>query len=308
MRHFITKNRRAVVTLIHVIEAFLANYLAFIVRFESILLPEYFDQFLYYLPFILMIRIFFYLQAGLYKNLWRYSSVSDLVKLIYSISLGSIVFLLIVRYLFSDLSYPRSIYVLDWLLLIMISGGDRLIVRVFREYVQSFIPSGKRVLIIGAGDAGEMILRDMRNNPRYGFQPIGFIDDDPYKKGLLIHDVPILGPRGMIKQVIEEQRPEEILLSMPSAGNRDLREVYEICKPYNISLKTLPGLSDIIDGKVSVSQIKPLDLEDLLQRDPVRTDIKTVKDYINGKCVLVTGAGGSIGSELCRQIIRYGPS
>jgi FlaA1/EpsC-like NDP-sugar epimerase len=189
----------------------------------------------------------------------------------------------------------------------MISGGSRLFIRIFREYMESQT-SGKRTLIIGAGDAGEMIVRDMKHNPKFAYEPIGFIDDNRYKKGLSIHGVPIFGPRSMMGLVIEEHKPEEILISLPSASLEVIRETYEICKPYNIPIKTLPKIFDILDGKVSVSQIKSLSLEDLLEREPVRTDIKEVRDYISGKPVLVTGAGGSIGSELCRQIFKYNPS
>jgi FlaA1/EpsC-like NDP-sugar epimerase len=221
--------------------------------------------------------------------------------------LGSIVFLIIIRYLFKDISYPRSVYALDWLLLVMIAGGSRLFIRIFREYLQSE-SAGKRTLLIGAGDAGEMIVRDMKNNPKYSYEPIGFIDDDPYKKGLSIHGVPIFGPRSSISDVITENKPEEIVISIPTADHKTMKEIYELCKPFNIPIKVLPNISDILDGTVSASQIKPLALEDLLQREPVRTDIESVKEYIRNKCVLVTGAGGSIGSELCRQIIEYHPS
>lgn len=307
IKGYIVSHRRIVVILIHLIQTALANYFAFVVRFEAFLPKEQFRNFVDFLPILLIIRLGLYLQAGLYKDLWRYSSVGDLIKILKSVTIGSVIFLVIVRYISGDTFYPRSIYVLDWLLLIMLSGGSRLLVRVFREYLQSE-SSGKRTLIIGAGDAGEMIVRDMKNNPKYAYQPIGFVDDDPYKKGLSIHGVPIFGPRNMLGEIIEKQSPEEILIAIPSASHKNINEVYEICKPFNIIIKTLPALSDIIDGKVSVSQIKPLSLEDLLQREPVRTDIQSVKDYIEGKSVLVTGAGGSIGSELCRQIIEYGPS
>lgn len=307
LRACIVKNRRTVVTLIHLLQVAIANYAAFLVRFEFSIPFNYLNQFIKYLPLLLVIRLIFYLQSGLYKNLWRYSSVNDLIQILKSATLGSVVFLLVVRYAFGDTHYPRSIYFLDLLILIMLSGGSRLFVRVFREYLQPG-SSGKRILLIGAGDAGQMIVREMKNNPKYQFVPIGFIDDDPYKKGLSIHGVPIFGPKTIIKEVIEKHKPEEILISLPSASHKTLNEIYGICKPLNITVKTLPGLNYILDGKVSVSQIRPLSLEDLLMRDVVKTDIDAVKRYIEGKSVLVTGAGGSIGSELSRQIFEYKPS
>lgn len=306
-KNILIKNRRIVVATVHLLQAAIANYLAFVLRFESILIPKYLDLFLTYLPLLLMIRLVFYLQAGLHKGLWRYSSTEDLIKIVWSTTLGSLVFVIIVRYLFGDTEYPRSIYVLDWLLLIMISGGSRLFMRIFREHLHTE-SLGKKILLVGAGDAGEMIVRDMKNNPKYAYKPIGFIDDDPYKAGLSIHGVPIFGPKKIIGEVIEKHKPEEILISIPSARYKTIKEIYELCKLFNIPIKVLPGLSDILDGNVSVSQIKPLSLEDLLQRDPVEINIKPVRDHINGRSVLVTGAGGSIGSELCRQLIKYSPS
>jgi FlaA1/EpsC-like NDP-sugar epimerase len=220
IKGIIVKNRRLVVIFIHLIQAVLANYLAFILRLEDILLNAQYYKYLYiflaYLPILLIIRLLFYLQSGLYKDLWRYSSVSDLIKIVKSTTFGSIIFYIVVRYIFGDLSYPRSIYILDWGFLIMISGGSRLLIRIFREYMESQT-SGKRTLIIGAGNAGEMIVRDMKHNPKFAYDPIGFIDDNRYKKGLSIHGVPIFGPRSMLGQVIEEHKPEEILISLPSA-------------------------------------------------------------------------------------------
>lgn len=301
LKGLILKYRRIIVILIYVSQTVLASYLAFLLRFDAAVPSQHLRQFFSYLPYLALIRLVFYLQGGLYKDLWRYSSISDLIELIKSITLGSIIFFFAVRYLFGETGYPRSIYILDWLILTMIAGGSRLFIRVFREYMQHEY-SGKRVLIIGAGDAAEMIVRDMKNNPRYNYEPIGFIDDDPAKKGRSIHGLPIFGSRDMMSDVVRRLAPEEILISISTLGPKGLREIYEYCKPFNLPIKTLPG------GKVLVSQIKPISLEDLLQRDPVSTDIGSVRQYIAGKRVLVTGAGGSIGSELCRQILGYGPS
>ena len=305
----IFKNRRAIIVLVHLLQVVVANYLAFLLRFEFVLAPKYFNMFLLYLPLLLVIRLAFFLLSGLYKDLWRYSGVNELLRIIISTTVGSAAFFVIVRYLFGATYYPRSIFILDWLLLIMISGGSRFFVKVFKEHLRLKSQHSKgNVLIIGAGDAGEMIVRDMINNPMYSYLPVGFIDDNPHKKGLSIHGIPILGPLSMIGMAIEKYRPDEILIAIPSARHKTIREIYELLKPFNLPIKTLPGLSSILDGTVSVSQIKPLSLQDLLQRDQVRTDIQSVKDYIRNRSVLVTGAGGSIGSELCKQIAQYTPS
>lgn len=303
----LVKYRRLGVTFVHIVQAMLANYMAFMLRFDFSLQPERSKQFITYLPLILLIRLAIYLVAGHYKDILRYSSIKELIRLFYSLTLGSIVFFVLVRFFFTDASYPRSVYIIDWLLIIMMSGGGRLSVRVLREYMRSE-HSGKRTLLIGAGDAGEMILRDMGNNPKYGYSPVGFIDDAAHKRGLKIHGVPIIGGREMIGAAIKQYGVEEILITMPSASNQTIRDIYEACKPHKIPIKTLPRLSDVLSGNISVAQIKPLSLEDLLFREVLRPEIKEVKDYLEGKTVLVTGAGGSIGSELCRQIIEHGPS
>lgn len=361
----IIKHRRLVVVLINIIYTALANYLAFVVRFESIISPDYLNLMVSYLPVLILIRLFFFLQATLYKDIWSYSSISDMIKIIRSITLGSITFFVVVRYVTGNTLYPNSIYILDWLLLVIISGGSRLFIRFFREYVYSQ-KRGKRILIVGAGNAGEIIVRDIKNNPKSVYEPIGLIDEDPYNKGLTIRGIPILGPISIIPYVVEVHKPDEILITMSSTNNNEIKKIYELCKPYNIPIKKLPGVSDILEGNISVatklgqhlvnanlvtedkvqqalalqkseggrlgsklvklgyiseeklvsflnkqfgiSHMKPISLEDLLQREPIRTDIKSVRDFIEDKSVIVTGAGGSIGSELCRQIMKYSPS
>lgn len=294
-------------TLVFMFEAALANYFAFVLRFESLLPERYRAVFFVYLPLLLAIRMVFYAQSGLHRGIWRYSSIGDLVKIVMSATLGTAVFLVIVRYLIGDIAYPRSVYILDWLLLIMITGGSRLFIRVYRDFFQIEHP-GKRVLIVGAGDAGEMLVRDMRQNPAAGYEPIGFIAEDAGKKGHTIHGVPIFGTRAAIKEVIEKHGPEEVVIAMPGAGLRDIKAVFELLRDTRLPIKTLPVLGDVLKGGVSISEIRPLSLEDLLQREPVKAEIASVSDYIRGKAVMVTGAGGSIGSELSRQILLYGPS
>ncbi|MFN3480144.1 MAG: polysaccharide biosynthesis protein [Thermodesulfovibrionales bacterium] len=365
IKNLIFKYRRIIITIIFLIQASVSNYLAFIIRFESLLSSFYLNIFLKYLPLLLCIRLFFFIIFGLYKGLWRYASISDLIRIINSATFGSLIFLLTVQYVIGDSGYPRSIYILDWLLFVLISGGGRFFIRVFREYMFSE-PSHKRVLIVGAGDTGEMIVREMKNNHSFPYEPIGFIDDDKYKKGLTIHGIPILGTIDKLPSIIMKEQPDEILIADTREPHETIRRVYELSKPYNIPIKKVPGIDDILKGNIAVakklgealiearlltedqidralklqrieggkigenlvklgfiskkelvsflnsrfvlSQIKPISLVDLLQREPVKTDIESVREFIKGKKVLVTGAGGSIGSELCRQIINYDPS
>lgn len=300
-------HRRLLTVIIHVIIAAVANYLAFYIRFESVIPHNIVELFLSYLLYMLLIRAGVYIAMGLHKGLWRYASIRDLVDIIKAATIGTLIFLIIVRYIFDEIAYPRSIYVFDWMLMIFITGGSRLLVRVFREYMTG-ADKGSRVLIIGAGDAGEMIVREMKGHPEYNLLPIGFLDDNRYKEGLYIHGIPILGPVGDVGRAIERAAPDEFLIAIPSATRKTIQGIYDQLSVFNLPIKTLPGLANILDGSVTVSQIKPLSMEDLLHREPVRSDIYSISNFIKGRKVLVTGAGGSIGSELARQIYSYRPT
>jgi FlaA1/EpsC-like NDP-sugar epimerase len=364
-REMIISRRRALITAAFLLQAALANYFAFLIRLDGVLAREDLNLFISYLPLLLLIRLFFYVRSGLYKSLWRYASVSDMVKIIKSGALGSIGFLVLVRLVFGNLAYPRSVFVLDLILFMILTGGSRMFIRILREYMHAET-STKRVLIAGAGDAGELMARQMKGNPEYKYEPVGFIDDDPYKEGGTIHGIPILGPVSALPEAIRRFKPDEILIALPSATSGAIRTIYETSKPFNLSIKKIPRIADILGGNISVSarlgqllmesglvtesqvnealalqkkeggrlgtkliklghiteaalisflnkqfsvsHIKPISLEDLLQREPVRTDIQSLREYMGGKSVLVTGAGGSIGSELARQIAKYNPS
>jgi len=364
VQDFIVKNRRSVLIFTHFIHITLAYYLSFVIRFEAVISVEYLNMMLAYFPIIMLIRLVLFSQAGLYKDMWGYSSIGDMIKVLRSISVGSVIFFIVVRYLIGNKSFPISIYILEWLLLIIISGGNRLSIRVLREYLHAST-SGKRILIVGAGDAGDIIVRDIKSNRKSSYEPIGFIDEDIHKKGLRIHGVPIFGSIDIIQEVIEKHKPEEVLIALSSMDNNNIRRIYELCKPYNIGIKKLPELNEILEGNFAItkklgqhlvqanlvteekvqealslqrkeggrlgskliklgyiseerlvsflnkqfgiSHMKPISLEDLLQREPVQTNIQSVKKFIENKSVMVTGAGGSIGSELCRQIMKYNP-
>ena len=303
----LVRYRRIFVTLNHLLLAVISNYCAFLIRFEGVVSTEFVSLMLIYMPVLILVRLAVYIWGGMHKGLWRYASIRDLIEIFKTVSVGTLVFVLIVRIFLQDTSYPRSIYILDWMLLIFLSGGVRFLMRVYREYIQN-VSEGIRLIIIGAGDAGEMIVRDMKNNPSYQYRPIGFIDDNVYKKGMLIHGIPILGSMERIDELVEIYKPDEFLICIPSASDKAVRRIYDKLRDFNLPVKTLPRISDIVKGDVNVSHIKPLTMEDLLLREPVLGDIDIVRELVEGKVVLVTGAGGSIGSELCRQIFQYRPS
>ena len=312
MAYTIVKNalvvhRRLLAAIVHALIVILANYLAFSIRFELNIPSGVLDLYFHNLAYLVLIRFGVYIGLGLHKGLWRYASIRDLVDIIKAITVGSIIFVFLVRYVFGEITYPRSVYVLDWMLMILLTGGARLLVRIFREYMIS-TSTGLRVLIVGAGDAGEMIVREMKAHPEHNYKPVGFLDDNRYKEGLYIHGVPIFGAISDIEKAVEKLTPDEILIAIPSATRKSLQDIYDILSKFNLPIKTLPGWANILDGSFTVSQIKPLSMEDLLHREPVRSDIYTISNFIQGSRILVTGAGGSIGSELARQIYGYGPS
>jgi len=202
--------------------------------------------------------------------------------------------------------YPRSVLIIDSVLLVCGLGGLRLARRLYRAL--SYLGRAKRVLIYGAGDAGEMIVRDMRNNRDYEYEPIGFVDDDPRKVGERIHGVRVLGTADALRMIVQHEAPDAILVAMPSASPTTIRTIVRVLEPYRVPIQTLPSLRDVLGGRVTTSQVRPLIVEDLLDREPVGVDTALAGQLVRGRRVLVTGAGGSIGSELSRQIATLSPA
>jgi len=305
MMNSIHKYRRVLIVWLHLSLIVGASYLSFSLRFDGAIPPKFLVLWWQTLPWLLVIQALSFLPFKLYEGMWRYASIWDLCNIILGVATGAGLFYLVFLWRFEGLTYPRSILVIYALLLVTMMGGVRLGRRVYREL--SHIDGDKRVLIYGAGDAGEMIVRDLKNNAYYDYEPIGFVDDDPRKAGALIHGVRVLGTREQLPAIVEKHRPHEIFVAMPSADALTIREVVRLLEPYKVLIKTLPNLRDIMDGRVLVSQIRSLKIEDLLARTPVGLDTTPLERLIKGKRVLVTGAGGSIGSELCHQIAQLQP-
>ena len=283
----------------------LSNYLAFLLRFDGYIPEPQRSLVLPMLPSLLLIRGLVFLPLRRKQGLWRYTSVWDLGNILVGVVTSSVVFYLLVHQVMGITEYLRSIFILDSLLLVFFMCGVRMTRRVFRE-IQSH--EGKRsVLVYGAGDAGEMIVRDMRQNGAFAARPVGFLDDDYRKIGERIHGVPVLGTRENLASVIEQTKAEEVLIAIPSAPPDVLRAIVRELESFKVRISTLPRLADLVRDQVGVHQIRQLKVEDLLAREPIALDYGPVRDVLSGKRVLVTGAGGSIGSELCRQIAQARP-
>jgi FlaA1/EpsC-like NDP-sugar epimerase len=294
---------RWLVIISHLQLVVVANYLAFWLRFDGQIPRRELTIFVQMLPWLLVIRGLIFIPFRLYAGLWRYTGIYDLRDMSAGIAVSTLVFYLLVHWGFGLLDYPRSVFVIDSMLLVFLLGGLRLARRIQRE--QRHNPRKKRVLVYGAGDAGEMVVRDMKKHVDY--QPVGFIDDDIEKVGHRIHGVDVLGTREMLPSLIARERPDEVLVAIPGADPSAVRAIVRALEPYKLPIKTLPNLRDLLTGTVDMSQVRSLSIEDLLARAPVGLEAERVTQLIRGKRVLVTGAGGSIGSQLCKQIIDAEP-
>ena len=303
---FSAGQRRLLLFAGHVGLSVLSNWLAFLLRFDGNIPAQEWDLFVAMLPLLLTIRALTFYLFRLYDGIWRYTSLWDLRNLALSIAVSSLSFAGVVRFGLEMRAYPSSIIAIDALLLLCLLAGLRVLPRLLRE-ARWLGTDGKRVLIVGAGGAGAMIVREMRSHPSFGYRPIGFIDDNPVKVGHRIHGVRVLGGRECLPHVIATQSPDVVLVAMPSAEPAAIRVVVKALEPFHLPIQTLPNLRDLLQCRVAVSQIRNLSIEDLLDRLPVDLDPEPLRTLVRGERVLVTGAGGSIGSELCRQIAGLDP-
>jgi FlaA1/EpsC-like NDP-sugar epimerase len=305
--NFWSNRKRIIVICCDIFLIAFSYYFSFMIRFEMDIPSPFFLTMLTTLPLVIIIRFGSFWYFGLYRGMWRFASIDDLLSIIKAISAGSVLIILFLYLINQFLGYPRSIFFIDWLMLIILVGGFRFSIRLLKEISHVNNRDGKRVLIVGAGEAGEIILREMIRNKEIKYNPIGLIDDDPSKIGSKIHGIKVLGDRTKIPAMVNRHGIDEIIISIPSARGSQIKCIIEQCVKTKAKFKTLPSLSEIINDQVSVNQIRDLDVEDILGREPVKIDINSIKEGIYGKSVLITGAGGSIGQELCRQIANLNP-
>ncbi|MCK4353028.1 polysaccharide biosynthesis protein [candidate division WOR-3 bacterium] len=299
--------REIIISLFDVGIAGLVYYLSFALRFSSFTFPHDFLIFLKTLPIVLLIKFFAFTYFKVYKGIWRYASIKDLLDILKAATISTSIIIFVIFTLSRGEGYPRSVPIIDWFLTVIFIGGLRFSIRIRKERAQPPAPGSKRTLIIGAGDAGIMILKEMKTNPQIGYNPIGFIDDDTTKQGRTIQGIHVLGRQTDIPRLVRQQRIAEIIIAIPSASGDEMREIVKQCEVSGVKFKTLPVLGDVINGTVSISQIKDVDVSDLLRREPIELDTEFISRHLSGKRIMVTGAGGSIGSELCRQIAKFNP-
>ena len=293
--------------------------LAYLIRFENDIPPDQVEMLVQTLPWIVPLKILLFAWLGLYRGMWRYTSISDLINIIKAtvISAGAIALALLLIRHFEGFS--RSVLVMDALLTLMLIGGVRLLIRVHIQkafpasffnpaYFPFFNPDRekrKRLLIVGAGDAAEKMLREILDNPRLRYNPVGLLDDDPRKQGRAIHGVPVLGLIDDLENVPVQF--DEILIAIPSARGEEMRKIVEMCDRTGKRFRTIPKIGELIEGRITVNSIREVRLEDLAGRQEINLDQERISRFLYGKRILVTGAGGSIGSELVRQISRFEP-
>lgn len=289
--------------------------ISFLIRFEfnveALGFQTFFSIYLENIMILTGIKILVLLISGMYNSLWKYAGIEELNKTVvasFISTAASIFYLVLVQE-----NLPRGIYILTFLLDIFMIGGLRLSYRVFRDIKNYPLPLTKeknyrrRVMVVGAGDAGATIVKELRNHRELNSVPVIAVDDNKTKYNKRIAGVPIKGTRFDIEKLSEKYGIDEIIIAIPSANKKQIKEIVELCNKTNAKLKILPGLYELIDEKVSINTLRNVDIEDLLGREPVQVNLEEISGYINNKIVLVTGGGGSIGSELCRQIAEYNP-
>jgi FlaA1/EpsC-like NDP-sugar epimerase len=254
---------------------------------------------------LLVSHHFFAFIYRLYHKAWEYASISELTAIIKAVTFSIITTAIVQFSAFQDI-YVRALMI-TWMIHIILIGGSRFVWRVFRDRYIKPNANKRRTLIIGAGAAGTMVARQLVNNPEAELKPIAFIDDDPNKQKLQFFNIPVMGTTKDIEDVVRALRIEHIIIAIPSLTKKELNRIFEQCAKTKAKTQIVPKLEDIVTGKVSVSQFRDVQVEDLLGREPVELDIESISSYIENKVILVTGAGGSIGSELCRQVCQFHP-
>ena len=309
MKIFLQK-RLPLIIATNIVIIVLGLFFAFAVRFDFIFLPHTVEIFWHLLPAVIVIKLVAFRHYGLFNGWWRYVSMVDLISICKANLVASIGVVCYAVFVYRLESIPRTVLFLDGLFCFLFVAGIRFSIRAWREnyYPMSLARIGeKRLLIVGAGSAGQMIARELRLNRTLKYTAVGFVDDDPRKLRGTFYGLTVFGGCEDIPRLCRRKRIDEVVIAIPSAKGAKIKQIVSQCQQAQVPFKTLPSVGRLIDGSVSIQQLKDVSLEDLLGRNPVRIETEKVSHYLCGKCILITGAGGSIGSELCRQICRFAP-
>ena len=268
---------------------------------------SYQEQVLEPLLYIVPIQLATFMLVGLYRGVWRFASVPDLMRILNAVLIGTAVSMLLLFAVTRLEGIPRSVPVLYAIVLVMFLSGPRLLYRWIKDHHLLPNAQGQRVLIVGAGRAGEMLVRDLRRNKRESYHPVAFVDDHKSRAGRDIHGIPVLGTCDAIVNLAKQRNIDLIMLAVPSATSKQMRRVVEQCEMTGLPFRSVPRLNDLITGRVQINDLREVSIEDLLGRDPVSLDWEKIRGSLSGRTLLVTGGGGSIGSELCRQLAKVDP-
>jgi len=287
--------------------------LAWLLRFDQGR-PVYYNHYLDWeiILVVVAIQLTVFALVGFYNRWWRYVSTRDMWTALRGVALATLAtFLTFTLLEFHPARVPKGVWFIDLLLCLAFVAGSRLLARTLieRPLPGQVVARGKEAIVVGAGDAAQLVIKEMLRNPGLGYTPIGIVDDDPRKRNLRLHGIRVLGTTADLPTLIRDRRPDEVLIALPSASGEVRGRVVEAARGAGLPVKTLPGLTELVGGDYGLTtQLRPVEVEDVLGREPVEVDLEAIAGYISGEVVMVTGAGGSIGSELCRQLARLGPT
>jgi FlaA1/EpsC-like NDP-sugar epimerase len=289
----------------------IAWYLAFALRFDFAIPRRYEDLFTETVLLVVLIKVGVLTAFGLYNHWWRYVSIGDMWSAARAVAVGSLLAFVTIFLIepVEGVRLPRSVFLIDALLLLALITGARLLARTFIERPgrSGLIARGKEALIVGAGDAGQLIIKEMLKNRALGYTPIGLVDDDARKSNLRLHGVRVLGTTADLPHLLSDNKPDEVIIAIPSAAGETRQEIVNACRDAGVPVKTLPAVHELITGDLYLArQLREVQVEDVLGREAVELDVASIASYLTGETVLVTGAGGSIGAELCRQVAAVG--
>jgi len=289
----------------------IAWYLAFALRFDFVIPKRYGELITETILLVVLIKVAVLTVFGLYNHWWRYVSIGDMWSAARAVGVGSLIAFMAIFLIdpVEGVRLPRSVFLIDALLLLAFITGARLLARTLIERPgrRGLVARGREALIVGAGDAGQLIIKEMLKNRALGYTPIGLVDDDPRKSNLRLHGVRVLGTTLDLPHVLGDNKPDEVIIAIPSAAGETRQRIVNVCRDAGVAVKTLPAVHELITGDLHLArQLREVQVEDVLGREAVDLDLASIASYLTGETVLVTGAGGSIGAELCRQIAAVG--